>query len=103
MSPRWTPDPNIRRGRSVVFNLHVHLVFVTKYRRDVLNDPILTRSVTRFLPALNGRDSSLMMLTGPVGARCARAGHVPLGRPVAGRSTRSLCSFAPGRLRAAGA
>ena len=43
MSPRWTPDPNIRRGRSVVFNLHVHLVFVTKYRRDVLNDPILTR------------------------------------------------------------
>jgi len=43
MSPRWTPDPNIRRGRSVVFNLHVHLVFVTKYRRDVLNNPILTR------------------------------------------------------------
>ncbi|WP_328423507.1 IS200/IS605 family transposase [Micromonospora sp. NBC_00389] len=42
MSPRWTPDPNIRRGRSVVYNLHVHLVFVTKYRRDVLNDAMLT-------------------------------------------------------------
>ncbi|MET8311366.1 IS200/IS605 family transposase [Micromonospora sp. NPDC005173] len=42
MSPRWTPDPNIRRGRSVVYNLHVHLVFVTKYRRDVLNDTMLT-------------------------------------------------------------
>ncbi|WP_373281481.1 transposase [Microtetraspora fusca] len=26
MSPRWAPDPNIRRGRSVVFDLHVHLV-----------------------------------------------------------------------------
>ena len=42
MSPRWAPDPNIRRGRSVVSNLHVHLVFVTKYRRDVLNADILT-------------------------------------------------------------
>ncbi|MEU8261743.1 IS200/IS605 family transposase [Micromonospora sp. NPDC048999] len=43
MSPRWAPDTNVRRGRSVVFNLHVHLVFVTKYRRDVLNDAMLTR------------------------------------------------------------
>ncbi len=43
MSPRWVPDPDIRRGRSVVYNLHAHLVFVTKYRRDVLNDAMLTR------------------------------------------------------------
>ncbi len=42
MSPRWALDPNIRRGRSVVSNLHVHLVFVTKYRRDVLNREMLT-------------------------------------------------------------
>ena len=27
-----------RRGRSVVYALHVHLVFVTKYRRRVLDD-----------------------------------------------------------------
>lgn len=27
-----------RRGRSVVCKLHVHLVFVTKYRRGVLSD-----------------------------------------------------------------
>jgi putative transposase len=26
-----------------VFHLHVHLVFVTKYRRDVFNDAMLTR------------------------------------------------------------
>ena len=26
-----------------MFNLHVHLVFVTKYRRDVFNDAMLTR------------------------------------------------------------
>jgi putative transposase len=43
MSPRWEPDPDIRRGRSVVYNLHVHLVFVTRYRRDVLNEAMLTR------------------------------------------------------------
>ncbi len=32
---------NLRRGRHVVFNLHVHLVFVTKYRRDVFTKEIL--------------------------------------------------------------
>ena len=30
----------LRRGRHVVFNLNVHLVFVTKYRRSVFNDAI---------------------------------------------------------------
>lgn len=43
MSPRWEPDANIRRGRHVVYNLHVHLVFTPKYRRKVFTDPILTR------------------------------------------------------------
>ena len=28
---------DFRRGRSVVYAMHVHLVFVTKYRRDVLD------------------------------------------------------------------
>jgi hypothetical protein len=28
-------------GRHIVFNLHAHLVFVTKYRRKVLNQKIL--------------------------------------------------------------
>jgi len=32
---------DIRFGRHVVFNLHAHLVFVTKYRRKVLNQKIL--------------------------------------------------------------
>ena len=31
----------IQHGRHVVFNLHVHLVFVTKYRRKVFNSMIL--------------------------------------------------------------
>jgi putative transposase len=42
MSPRWATDPDVRRGRSVVHHLHAHLVFVTKYRRGVLNDAMLT-------------------------------------------------------------
>jgi putative transposase len=43
MSPRWEPNPDIRRGRSVVHSLHVHLVFVTKYRRGAFTEQILTR------------------------------------------------------------
>jgi putative transposase len=31
----------IRHGRHCVFNLHVHLVFVTKYRREVFTTEIL--------------------------------------------------------------
>jgi len=31
---------NIRRGRSVVYALTVHLVFVTKYRRGVMTDRV---------------------------------------------------------------
>jgi putative transposase len=37
VSPRWAPDPDARTGRHVVHNLHVHLVFVTKYRRNAFN------------------------------------------------------------------
>jgi putative transposase len=43
VSPGWAPDPDVRPGRSVVYNLHAHLVFATKYRRGALTDPILTR------------------------------------------------------------
>lgn len=31
----------LHHGRHVVFNLHVHLVFVTKYRQNVFNKSIL--------------------------------------------------------------
>jgi putative transposase len=43
MSPRWEPNPDIRRGRSVVYTLHAHLVFTPKYRRKVFTDEILRR------------------------------------------------------------
>ncbi|KAA0942530.1 IS200/IS605 family transposase [Pseudomonas sp. ANT_H14] len=34
-------DNDIRHGRHCVFFMHAHLVFVTKYRRDVFTKPIL--------------------------------------------------------------
>lgn len=37
-----TDDNDIRRGRTCVFALHVHLVFVTKYRRKVFTADHLT-------------------------------------------------------------
>ena len=43
MSPKWSPDPDVRRGRCVVYYLHAHVVFTTRYRRGALTDPILTR------------------------------------------------------------
>ncbi|MEQ4726291.1 IS200/IS605 family transposase, partial [Nonomuraea sp. B19D2] len=36
-------EAEYRRGRHVVSALHVHLVFVTKYRRNVFNDAMLRR------------------------------------------------------------
>ncbi|MHB1609059.1 IS200/IS605 family transposase [Acidiferrobacter thiooxydans] len=37
-----TDATEIRHGRHCVFNLHVHLVFVTKYRRGVFTSEVLT-------------------------------------------------------------
>lgn len=34
-------ETEIRTGRHCVFNMHVHLVFVTKYRRNVFSKAIL--------------------------------------------------------------
>lgn len=34
-------ENTLRSGRHCVFNLHIHLVFVTKYRRDVFTKNIL--------------------------------------------------------------
>ena len=36
-------DKDIRRGRHCVFRMHVHLVFVTKYRRDVFDGDAINR------------------------------------------------------------
>ncbi len=36
-------DNQIRHGRHCVFNMHVHLVFVTKYRRRIFDDDAILR------------------------------------------------------------
>ncbi|MER5361975.1 IS200/IS605 family transposase [Streptomyces sp. NPDC002785] len=36
-------DENVRKGRHCIFRMHVHLVFVTKYRHPVFNNRHLTR------------------------------------------------------------
>ncbi|WP_082126690.1 IS200/IS605 family transposase [Allosalinactinospora lopnorensis] len=43
MSPRWEQSPDLRRGAHVAYNLHAHLVFVTKYRRKVFTPEMLIR------------------------------------------------------------
>ncbi|MFB7220159.1 IS200/IS605 family transposase [Streptomyces sp. NPDC056227] len=43
MPPRREPNPDTRTGRHVAHSLHAHLVFVTKYRRDVFDDDMLKR------------------------------------------------------------
>jgi REP-associated tyrosine transposase len=47
-----------------VFNLHVHLVFVTKYRRDVLNDAMLTRCEQVMRDVCVGTDAELREFNG---------------------------------------
>ncbi len=38
-----TAESEIRHGRHCVFDLHVHLVFVAKYRRRVFDGPAIER------------------------------------------------------------
>lgn len=64
--------PEFRRGRTVVTALHVHLVFVTKYRRNVLTNDMLNlcESVMRDICAdftaklveFNGEDDHVHVL-----------------------------------------
>ena len=37
----YEKESDLRRGRHCVFRMHVHLVFVTKYRRNVFTKEVL--------------------------------------------------------------
>ncbi|RQD65567.1 MAG: IS200/IS605 family transposase [Desulfonatronovibrio sp. MSAO_Bac4] len=62
----------LRTGRHCVFNLHVHLVFVTKYRRKVLSTEALNylkdtfasicRDFEAVLVEMNGEDDHVHLL-----------------------------------------
>ena len=40
----------IRTGRHCVFNMHVHLVFVAKYQRDVFTKAMLETQIIDIIP-----------------------------------------------------
>lgn len=54
----------IRRGRACVFQLHVHLVFVTKYRKDVFTKETLLELKDIFISVLNDFEASLVEFNG---------------------------------------
>jgi putative transposase len=54
----------IRHGRHCVFQLHVHLVFVTKYRYRTLDGDAITRLRTIFSKVCNDFEAQLVELDG---------------------------------------
>ncbi|WKS98943.1 IS200/IS605 family transposase [Gallibacterium salpingitidis] len=57
-------ETGIRTGRHVVFNLHVHLVFVTKYRRHVFTKTILDDLHSIFESVCNDFEAQLVEFDG---------------------------------------
>lgn len=55
---------DIRRGRHCVFSLHVHLVFVTKYRRGVFTKEILDDLHLVFASVCTDFEAELMEFDG---------------------------------------
>ncbi len=55
---------DIRRGRHCVFMMHVHLVFVTKYRRDVFTKEILEVLRPIFVSVCNDFGAELIEFDG---------------------------------------
>ena len=59
-----TLSNTIRSGRHCVFNLHVHLVFVTKYRRNVFTKEILDDLAQIFKGVCQDFESTLVECDG---------------------------------------
>ena len=55
---------DIRTGRHCIFNLHVHLVFVTKYRRRVFTAAILNDLRASFSKVCNDFEATLVECDG---------------------------------------
>ncbi len=49
----------LRRGSHVVFSIHLHIVFVTKYRRQVLTPNMIQDMKPVFEPVLKANNSKL--------------------------------------------
>lgn len=63
MSPRWE-ETEYRRGRTTVTALRVHLVFVTKWRRNVFNDAMLEYLKSTFERVLEAKGATLVECDG---------------------------------------
>lgn len=57
-------NPDIRTGRHCVFNMHVHLVFVTKYRKSVLHQEHILSLKNMFSNVCNDFESELVECNG---------------------------------------
>ncbi len=55
---------DLRTGRHCTFNIHVHLVFVTKYRRDVFSKNILSDLNTLFSSVCHDFGAQLIEFNG---------------------------------------
>jgi len=55
---------DLRRGRSCVFLMHVHLVFVAKYRRNIFTKPILKDLKTIFTSVCRDFEARLVEFDG---------------------------------------
>ena len=55
---------DIRHGRHCVFNLHIHLVFVTKYRRSVFTKAVLEDLKEIFASVCQDFEAELVELDG---------------------------------------
>src|SRR3982751_1049698 len=54
----------LRTGRHCVFNIHVHLVFVTKYRRHVFSKTVLHRMQQIFEEVCTGFEAEIVGFDG---------------------------------------
>lgn len=64
MSQNKSLNKNIRQGRHCVFDLHVHLVFVTKYRRNIFNSKTISALSYIFDKVCNDFDARLVEIDG---------------------------------------
>jgi putative transposase len=57
-------DNQIRTGRNCIFKMHVHLVFVTKRRREVFDEPALEQLKLIFSDVCSDFGATLMEMAG---------------------------------------
>lgn len=60
----FSTQPGIRTGRHCVFNMHVHLVFVPKYRKKVFDQDALRALEQIFTHVLNQFEAELVEFNG---------------------------------------